>query len=308
MSSVLERLPRNGRIAVIRIRSMGDCILTTPALSVLKQGRPDLAIAVVVEDRFRTLFEGNADISEILSPKVSALRKWRPDLCLNLHGGGSSAVLTALSGARVRAGFAHFRFPWIYNAKIPPAQQILRVEGKVHTAEHLASAVFYLGAARVEIPRAKLVGGWAQGRTEVTNPAYAVIHPVAAEPAKTWPAERFAAVAARLQQSFDLQPVFVGGPGDDLSAFREWRTVAGAPLDEIKSLVAGAALFVGNDSGPAHMAAAFGIPVVVIFGASDPVVWAPWRTQAEVLAGLDGIASVDVRQVFDALERLRVRA
>jgi ADP-heptose:LPS heptosyltransferase len=82
----------------------------------------------------------------------------------------------------------------------------------------------------------------------------------------------------------------------------------GAPLDEIKSLFAGAALFVGNDSGPAHMAAAFGIPVVVVFGTSDPVVWAPWRTQAEVLTGREGIASVDVRQVLDALERLRVRA
>jgi len=307
MSSVLERLPRNGRIAVIRIRSMGDCILTTPAISILREARPDLAIAVVVEDRFRALFDGNADVSGILPPKVSALRKWRPDLCLNLHGGGSSAVLTALSGARFRAGFAHFRFPWMYNVRIPSAQQVLGVEGKVHTAEHLASAAFYLGAARVEIPRAKLFGGGAQVQKAPIHP-YAIIHPAAAGPPKTWPADRFRAVASRLQQSFDLQPVFIGGTGDDLSAFHEWRTVAGAPLGEIKSLIAGAALFVGNDSGPAHMAAAFGIPVVVIFGASDPVVWAPWRTQAEVLTGLDGIASVDVRQVLDALERLRVRA
>jgi len=66
-------------------------------------------------------------------------------------------------------------------------------------------------------------------------------------------------------------------------------------------------LFAGNDSGPAHMAAAFGIPVVVVFGSSDPVVWGPWRTQAEVLTG-DGIASVEVRQFLEALERLRVRA
>jgi ADP-heptose:LPS heptosyltransferase len=135
-----------------------------------------------------------------------------------------------------------------------------------------------------------------------------VIHPVAAEPAKTWPAERFVAVASHLQKFFDLQPVFVGGPGDDLAAFRESRTFSGRPLDEIKSLIAGAALFVGNDSGPAHMAAAFGIPVVVVFGTSDPVVWAPWRTSAEVLTGGEGIASVDVRQVLNALERLRVRA
>ncbi len=305
MSSVLERLPRNGRIAVIRIRSMGDCILTTPAISIFKEARADVSIAMVVEDRFRAVFEGNADIGAILPAKVRALRQWRPDLCLNLHGGGSSAVLTALSGARFRAGFAHFRFPWIYNVRIPRAQQILGVEGKVHTAEHLASAAFYLGAARVEIPRAKLFAGQAHSRTA---PPYAVIHPVAADPVKTWPAERFIAVASHLQKSFDLQPVFIGGPGDDLFAFREWRTVVGAPLEEIKSLLAGAALFVGNDSGPAHMAAAFGVPVVVIFGASDPVVWAPWRTQAEVLTGRDGIASVEARQAIEALERLRVRA
>jgi len=293
---------------------MGDCILTTPAISILREARPDLSIAVVVEDRFRALFEGNAEISLILPPQASPLRKWRPDLCLNLHGGGTSAALTALSGARFRAGFAHFRFQWIYNVRIPRAQQVLGVEGKVHTAEHLAAAAFYLGAARVEIPRAKLFAGLAnlkKGREAHGAPTirpYAVIHPVAAELGKTWPADRFAEVASHLLQSFDLTPVFIGGPGDDLSMFREWRTVAGAPLGEIKSLVAGAALFVGNDSGPAHMAAAFGIPVVVIFGASDPVVWAPWRTQAEVLTGRDGIASVDVRQVLDALERLRVRA
>lgn len=311
MSSVLERLPKNGRIAVIRIRSMGDCILTTPAISILKESRPDVSIAVVVEDRFRALFEGNADVSLILPPHAGELRKWRPGLCLNLHGGGSSAALTALSGARFRAAFAHFRFPWIYNVRIPRAQQVLGVEGKVHTAEHLASAAFYLGAARAEIPRARLFAGPDSGQASACRapaiPPYAVIHPVAAEPGKAWPADRFAEVASHLQQSFDLQPVFIGGPGDDLSAFRGWRTVVGAPLSEIKSLIAGAALFVGNDSGPAHMAAAFGIPVVVVFGTSDPVVWAPWRTQAEVLTGRDSIRSVEVRQVIEALERLRVR-
>jgi heptosyltransferase III len=308
MSTVLERLPRNGRIAIIRIRSMGDCILTTPAISILREARPDLSIAVVVEDRFRALFEGNADVGGIFPPKVSALRKWGPDLCLNLHGGGTSAVLTAVSGARFRAGFAHFRFQWIYNIRIPRAQQVLGVEGKVHTAEHLASAAFYLGAARVEIPRAKLFASPTGQAGAPAIPPYAVIHPVAAEPGKTWPADRFREVASHLQRSFDLQPVFIGGPGDDLSAFREWRTVVGTPLGEIKSLLVGAALFVGNDSGPAHIAAAFGIPVVVVFGTSDPVVWAPWRTQAEVLRGRDGIASVHLRQVLDALERLRVRA
>ena len=149
MSSILDRLPRQGRIAVIRIRSMGDCILTTPALSILKQSRPDLAVAIVVEERFRALFEGNPDVSEILPPDWRVVRRWRPELCLNFHGGNASTVITALSGARFRAGFAHFRSSWIYNVKIPRAQDILGVEGKVHTAEHLASAAFHLGARRI---------------------------------------------------------------------------------------------------------------------------------------------------------------
>lgn len=303
MNSILERLPDRGRIAVVRIRSMGDCILTTPALSILKRALPDAAIAVVVEERFRTLFEGNPDVSEIFSPDWKAVRKWRADLCLNLHGGGWSAWITALSGARFRAGFAHFRHAWIYNVRIPRAQEILGVERKVHTAEHLASAAFYLGAPRVEIPRARLDAAQSRARRP-----YAVIHPLAATSEKTWPAERFAEAARYLERSWELEPMFIGGTGEELSAFSGWRTVSGAPLGEVKSLIAGASLFLGNDSGPAHMAAAFGIPVVVIFGPSDPVVWAPWCTPAEVLTGPSGIEAVSVREVTDALERLRVRA
>jgi ADP-heptose:LPS heptosyltransferase len=304
MSSVLDSLPNRGRIAVVRIRSMGDCILTTPALAILEQARPHSSVAVVVEQRFRAIFESNPDISEILAPNWRAVRAWHPDLCLNLHGGGSSARMTALSGARFRAGFAHFRYSWIYNVKIPRAQQILGVAGKVHTAEQLASAMFYLGAPRVEIPRAKL---HAEPPKTPVRP-YAVIHPLAAAAEKTWPAERFAEVARYLQHCLQLAPVIIGGCGEDLSAFRSWRTIAGAPLSDVKSLLAGASLFVGNDSGPAHMAAAFGIPVVVIFGTSDPVVWAPWRTQGEVLTGRDGIASVSAEEVTDACERLGVSA
>jgi ADP-heptose:LPS heptosyltransferase len=307
MISVIERIPGRGRVAVIRLRSMGDCILTTPALAVLKQARPDLSIAIVVEDRFHPLFEGNPDVTEILAPKWRCVRRWRPDLCLNLHGGGSSAISTAFSGARFRAGFAHFRPSRIYNVRIPRAQEILRVDRTVHTAEHLASAMFYLGVPPVEVPRAKLFCSQ-PAPAAIPAPPYAVIHPVAALPGKTWPAERFLEAADYLKQSFELNPVFISGPGESLSAFERWHTVAGAPLEEIKSLIAGATLFLGNDSGPAHMAAAFGIPVVVIFGPSDPSVWAPWRTHAEVLAGSGGIHSVEIGQVIEALEKLRVRA
>ena len=270
MASVLDQLPRGGRVAVIRLRSLGDCVLTTPALEILKRARPDLRVAVVVEDRFRAVFEGNPDIDRLLGPSLGALRAWKPELCLNLHGGPRSAWMTAASGARFRAGFGHFRQGFAYNLRIPRAQQILGVERKVHTAEHLASAMYWLGAAVAELPRGRLFTADAQRREENQ---IAVIHAVAATPEKTWGAAGFLTVAHHLRAS-GMEPVFIGAGSDDLSAFRAFRTQTGS-LSDLKRLLASASLFIGNDSGPAHMAAAFGLPVVVIFAASDPEIWGP---------------------------------
>jgi len=303
VESVLECLPRGSRVAILRFRSLGDCVLTTPALGILKRYRPDLRVAVVVEDRFRAIFEENPGVDDILRPELAPLRRWKPVLCLNLHGGSRSAWMTAASGARYRAGFGHYRYPLVYNVRIPRAQEILGVDRTVHTAEHLASAMFYLGAPVGEIPRAKL---------GPSNPARngcgtAIIHPVAATPEKTWHAQGFLTVAEHLKAS-GLEPIFIGASSDDLSPFRAYRTLSGAPLPEIKQLLSTASLFVGNDSGPAHMAAAFGLPVVVIFGASNPAIWGPWRTASEVVTAPGGIARVSTGQVLDALERLRVHA
>ena len=302
MERVLDDLPRAGRAAVLRLRSLGDCVLTTPALDILKRYRPDVRIAVAVEERFRAVFEGNPDVDEILPPEVASLRRFRPDLCLNLHGGTRSAWLTAASGARWRAGFRHFRNGFVYNVPIPRAQAILGVERTVHTAEHLASAMFYLGVPKSEVPRAHLVA-----RGSGPRDPYAVIHPVAATPEKTWPAANFLDLAAHMK-STGFQQVFIGASSDDLSAFAPYRVIQGAPISEISSLLAGASLFIGNDSGPAHMAAAFGLPVIVLFGNSDPAIWGPWRTPSEVLTSPAGITNIATAQVIEALARLRVHA
>jgi heptosyltransferase-3 len=305
VDSVLECLPRGSRVAILRLRSLGDCVLTTPALDILKRFRPDLRLAIFVENRFREVFEGNPDLAEIHPPELAVLRRFRPQLCLNFHGGTRSAWMTELSGARYRAGFGHYRQQFVYNVRIPRAQEILHEDRKVHTAEHLASAIFFLGAPICEIPRAKLV---ADGPTEA--PGSAVIHAVAATPEKTWTPDNFLAIAGHLAQS-GLSPVFIGGPDDDLAPFARYRTLQ-ASLREIKSLLAAARLFVGNDSGPAHMAAAFGVPSVVVFGASDPAIWGPWRSAGKVVAmpgGVSaGIGDVTVAQVLGALQRLRVPA
>ena len=254
---------------------------------------------MVVEERFAPVYEGNPDVEAILPPDLAATAKWRADVCLNLHGGARSVWLTVASLARTRAGFGHFRNAWLYNIRLPRAQAVLGEERTVHTAEHLASAMFHLGIPRAEIPRARL---FCEPPPE--SAPYAVIHPFASAPDKTWPADRFLAVARALP--FDA--VFIGGPDDDMTPFAAHRTLAAAPLKQVMSLLSGASLFVGNDSGPAHMAAAFGVPSVVLFGSSDPVVWAPWRTASEVIEGRGAMHSIPVDRVTAAIARLGVKA
>jgi heptosyltransferase III len=304
MASILDQVSRGAQAVVIRLRSMGDCVLTTPALDILKRSRPDLTIAVVVEDRFAAVFDGNPDVSAILPPSGRAVANWEPELCLNLHGGTRSMGLTLRSGARFRAGFAHHRHSFIYNVQIPTAQEILAVDRKVHTAEHLAAAMFHLGAARCEIPGARLYAEESPQRAG----RIAVLHPFASAPDKTWPAERFLAVARHLRTACRIEPVFVGTAVEDMTPFHEFRISQGAPTSQLMTLIAGAAAFVGNDSGPAHLAAGFGVPSVVIFGNSDAGVWGPWRATAEALVGQGTIASVETGQVVGALDRLRVAA
>jgi ADP-heptose:LPS heptosyltransferase len=303
---VLECLPQGSRIAIIRLRSLGDCVLTTPALDILKRYRNDLHIGVSIEPRFSDLFTGHPDVDEILAPDITAVRAFHPALCINFHGGTRSTWLTAFSGARHRAGFGHYRFRFVYNERIPRAQETLLTDRTVHTAEHLASAVFHLGAPRCRIPRAKLPP-YPDGPPAQAKENIAVIHAAATGVGKSWPATRFLAVAAGLKQQ-GLNPVFIGGATDDLAPFNAYRIVSGAPLAEVQKLIAAAALFVGNDSGPSHIAAAFGVPVLVIFGSSNPAIWGPWRTSGEVLSSPNGIEGVQVAQVLEALQRLRVNA
>jgi ADP-heptose:LPS heptosyltransferase len=204
-----------------------------------------------------------------------------------------------LSGARYRAGFDIFQPAWVYNTRIPTAQETLGVPCRVHTAEHMASAVFYLGVPLTpEIPRARIEAP--PGRSALApNGSYAVIHPIAATPEKTWP--HFAGLKTPC-----LEPVYIAGPGEDLSAFPNARKVIGADLPELARLIRDADVFIGNDSGPAHIAAAFGVPVLVFFGPSDSEIWAPWRTQAEVLQA-NPIGCITLEQAQAALGRLPVR-
>jgi ADP-heptose:LPS heptosyltransferase len=265
----------------------------------LKATRPDLAIGVAVEDRFRAVYEGNPAVSQILAATWSAIRHWKPELCVNLHGGTRSQWMTLLSGAKWRAGFANHNTTLAYNIKIPRAQKVLGVQRTVHTAEHMASAFVALGVPLRDVPRAQLFA-----EEPPVAGRYAVIHPFASSPDKQWRADRFCEVA-RYLDLWNIKPVFLGAPHDDIAPFKAHQTVRGS-LAAAKALLSKATVFVGNDSGPAHMAAAFGVPSVVLFGPSNHAIWGPWQTESEIVVAPDGLKDVTVSRVIAALERLRM--
>lgn len=286
--TILSQLGSEPSIVLIRLRSLGDTVLATPAFSMLRRAVPDARIHVAMDDRFAELLDDQPHIDGVLRIKHRAgvlgksrllmqIRALKPNLCLDMHGGSTAAWLTALSGAAWRVGFAHFRQSWAYNIRVPRAQDVLgrAADAKVHTAEHHAAAVVHLGARYEEIPRARLAAGWVG-----ESPPYAIIHPGAADATKTWNADGFRAVARELHKRHRLEPMFVVGPGEEELArqFADHKVHLGLPMPALVSLIANARLFVGNDSGPAHIAAAFGVPCVVVFGSSDSSVWHPWRT------------------------------
>ncbi len=308
-ASLLPDFPAGARILILRLRSIGDIILLTPTLRLLKEWRPDLRVSVMVESRFRQLLQGNPAVEEILHPgegsgarnlfsRLALIRELRRRgfaLCVNLHGGPTSRLFTRWSAAPWRVGFAHFRGANLYNVLIPDARTILN-KPSLHTAEHQAAAFFHLGLPQKEIPRAQIFAGaehaawWDARRASLgisPGQPYAIVQPTASYKTKEWAPEGFAKVGEYLERQAHVTPIYSCGPGEArvLDAVEK---AAGAPLRRLERMslaqfaaaLAGARLFVGNDSGPAHMAAALSQPVVVIFGSSSSPIWGPWPQQA----------------------------
>ena len=135
-ASLLPGLPAGARILIIRLRSIGDIILLTPTLRLLKEWRPDLRISVLVESRFRDLLLSNPAVEEILILEKGAgvrsllgrlavirgLRSRGFSLCVNLHGGPTSLLFARWNAAPWRVGFAHYRGARLYNLLVPDAR------------------------------------------------------------------------------------------------------------------------------------------------------------------------------------------
>ncbi|REJ75361.1 MAG: lipopolysaccharide heptosyltransferase family protein [Acidobacteria bacterium] len=289
---------RVGRVLVIRLRSIGDTVLCTPTLRVLREQLPDSRIDVLLEEWVAPLLAGHESVDSVITVGNDArarlrtaleLRNTRYDVVVNLHGGTTSTFLTRASGARYRIGSSSYQFPFLYNVRLPSPQEFWGRD-EVHSAEvQLAVA----GHAGIEVerrpdselpinePASRMIDA-RLGAIGLSGSSIALIHPVAALFTKQWPTRSFAKIAEKLEME-GLKPVAVATESEAgvLDALRELtrstvKTFSDLTLPEITELARRASVFVGTDSGIAHIAAAVGTPPLVIFGSSNRDHWRPW--------------------------------
>ena len=288
------------RVLVIRLRSIGDTVLTTPSLIALKRFLPYAQIDILLESWVAPLLEGFDAVDNILVTSTSTsdklrtvleLRRGRYDVVINLHGGTTATLFTAMSGAQHRIGFAGYQYSFLQNHSYPPAIDFWGRKA-AHSAEQQLALLGYAGIPVEDRPKSQLaVTGAAKMSVDGRLPAdvsdLALIHPAAAFAAKEWPTEKFARTAEFLWSEYGLQTVAVASQVETsiLQQFAKASAVTvtvfnDLTLPEITALASRAKVFVGNDSGIAHIAAAVGIPVVVIFGPSNREHWYPWTEAA----------------------------
>jgi heptosyltransferase-3 len=308
--SLQEALARADRLLLIRLRSLGDSILTLPLIQALHAWRGELHLDVLVEAPFAPVFRNHPAVHETLNLRagnrpagwskhrtaLEVLRRRYPAI-LNLHGGPTSLILTLAGCARVRIGQAGFRNPWLYNVHLPPSDIVWK-RTDLHTVEHQLTIMRWLGLPTAAGHGPGLCVGDAAreavaqrlGKAGIAPGAYIQIHPTAMLPTKQWAAENFAHLADALSADYGLPVVFTAGPGEvrvleqvRAGARRDHFYWADLKLEELFALISGCRLFIGNDSGPAHAAAALRKPVVVVWGSSNHVAWRPWDTRYELV-------------------------
>jgi ADP-heptose:LPS heptosyltransferase len=287
--------PSVRRVLVVKLRSIGDTVLATPSLIALRRFLPSAEIDIVLEDWVAPLLDGFEGVNVIPIRKgerlsvARGLRKRKYDLAFNLHGGTTATFLVRASGARHRVGLSSYQYSFLYNNLLSSGADFWK-NPEIHSAEQQLALLGHAGVPVEDRPRSRLAVtdaaltsiGTARGNGWISDVPYALIHPATAFHTKQWPAENFARVADFVANK-GLKPVAIASPGERQTltelqnqADVEITAFDNLTLPEITALASKARVFVGNDSGIAHIAAAVDTPSVVIFGSSNRVHWRPW--------------------------------
>jgi predicted lipopolysaccharide heptosyltransferase III len=313
-------------ILIVRLRLIGDVVFTTPVVEALRRRFPDARLVYLVEAPAAPVVAGNPRLSEVIVvPRrrgwrrvaddlrlARQLRARRFDVALDLHGGPRAAWLTWASRARVRVGYDVPGRTWMYTA-IAPRSRVLQPRHSVENQWDVLTtfdAAFASGpdraADRVTMPVDADTAARARARWRAAGIApdaqVVVLHVSAGNPFRRWPEPSFAALASALVAASPRRWIVItSGPSDHDAAARvaaAARAAAGESgariindkalsLDELRAVLDDAALFIGGDSGPLHIASTSDVPIVGLYGPTLPERSAPWRPAAIPTVSID---------------------
>ncbi len=289
-------MPQSPRILVIRRRYLGDVVLLGSLFRNLRLHWPGSHIAALVEPSYSGILSLNPDVDSVPAPPaggftwpgfIARLRRAGYTHVLDIDNTERTALISRLSGAPFRVALHHGAHPLklraLYtHAAYDPAEAHEAQPISEYYLKALAPAGVPIQTREIRlVARESDVGDFrryvgSQGRT-------LLVHPGSRSPWRLWPADRFAAVCDRVQDELGAQVVLAGGPGE-VRLVAEIRGLARThvlALDEPPSLPRLAALaracsaLLCHDSGPMHVAAAVGTPVVALYGSQNPVLFRP---------------------------------
>lgn len=306
------RMLRPKNILIIKLRHIGDVLLSTPVLHALREAFPAAQLTMLVNRGTEGVLAHHPDVDEVLCLEKGAwadqckfvyrLRERGFDCVIDLTDGDRSAVMSLATGAPIRIGFnAEHRWRGLLYSRVAKPRPVDQ-----HRVEYDLCALRALGldptrgmpSVFVAEAEEQMVDQWLreQGLTGDHCPPLVLVQPGARYSLKVWPPERFAQLSDRLVQQFRCRILLGGDQREREVAEQVARKSHCAPivvagkfsLLQYASLVKRCALFVGNDGGAMHIAATVGTPVVALFGPTYPERWGPRGGLTQVIyKGLD---------------------
>ena len=300
------------RVLLVRLRLIGDVVFTTPLVRALRRHYPDAHLSYLVEPLAAPVLQGNPHLDEVIVALrrhglarvrddlaiARELRRRRFDVAIDLHGGPRSAWFAWTSGAPMRIGYTIAGRSWMYTHVVPRAADLAPRHSVSNQWDLLAP--LGIGAADPARDALEMADDAAAAarvdsrlRDAGVGPAspLIVIHVSAGNPFRRWPADSFAGLAATLVERDPSRRVLLtSGPSDRAAAAAITATararlgglghaVTHGEFDvaELRALASRAAVYIGGDSGPMHIAATTTTPIVELLGPTLAERSRPWR-------------------------------
>lgn len=302
-------------ILIVRTDRVGDVVLTTPAIRALRGAYPHSRISILVAPRTRDLVEGNPDLDEVLVDDrgkehkgpfgflklVYCLRQKKFDLAIIFHTKKRTNLTCFLAGIPSRIGYKNNKLGFLLTHPLRDT----RHEGKKHEVQYCLDVLQELGITAAThwdlyVPVKKEAEQWVEQfcrehRISAQDRLIA-IHAGASDPSRRWPEERFADLIDKLIEDYSGKIVIIG-TADIRKINREIISLAHHPvldltgmmtISQLVSLFKRCDLLISNDSGPVHIAAAVGTPVIAIFTRNQPGInperWRPLAQNSKVIS------------------------